>query len=339
MKAALTHAVDDVRIVDMPVPELFDGEILVAMKTVGICGSDLHPWYVGSKTPAVLGHEPAGVVYRVAPDVTNVSPGDRVFVHHHASCGTCPLCRAGEPVMCPDWRPARLHPGGLAELVRVESAVVRNEILHLPAGLGFDDGSLIEPVACGVKAVRRGSVRPGDTVAVIGLGANGVLLGLLCRDLGAARLIGSDPDPARRRLAEPFGFDRTIDPEEGLAAAAREATGGRGADVVFVLPTAAGAFQSAMEAAAPAGRVVFYSPVEPGKTWPLAAHEAYRRDLTLRFSYSAGPSELRAALDLIERGIVRASRLVTHRFPLARAAEAFRTAAAGGLALKVMIEI
>lgn len=340
MRAVLTRSVTEIEVVEVPTPVIGPGEILVAMKAVGLCGSDLTPWYVARKAPAVLGHETAGVVREVGEGVTTVRAGDRVFVHHHAPCLTCTSCRAGNTVMCPEWKPARLHPGGLAELVRVESATVKADTLKLPDSLGFDDGALIEPVACAVKAVARGEVRPGDRVAVIGLGSNGVLLGLVARKEGATLLLGSDPDPARRRLAERFGFDRLVDPvQESLGALSRSLTGGLGADVVFVIPTSESAFQEALFAAAPAGRVVLYSPVEPGREWRFCPHEAYERDLSVRFSYSCGPSETRRALELITAGVVNAGRLVTHRVPLSAAAEGFRLAARGGEVLKVLVEI
>jgi L-iditol 2-dehydrogenase len=318
VKAALVRSLDDIEVVDVPVPEIGEGELLVEMKAVGLCGSDLAPWYVASKAPAVLGHEPAGVVAAVGRGVTAFRPG-------------------GEPVMCPAWKPGRIHPGGLAEFFRAEAATVATDTLPVPGGLSFEDGALIEPVACAVKAVDRGAIRPGDAVAVIGLGSSGVLLGLLAREAGAGRLLGSDPDTARRAAALKLGFDRTIDPSEGLGAAMRDASGGRGADAVFVLPYAASAFEAAMESAAPAGRVVFYSPVPPETRWSLAPHTAYLRDLSLRFSYSCGARELRRALALIEKGVVRADRIVTHRVPLDRAPEAFRLAQARGDVLKVMV--
>lgn len=337
MKAALVRSLDDIEVVEMPTPEIGEGELLVEMKAVGLCGSDLAPWYVASKAPTVLGHEPSGIVAAVGRGVAAFRPGDRVFVHHHAACGRCRFCEAGEPVMCPDWKPGRIHPGGLAEYFRAEAATVATDTLLIPESLSFEDGALIEPVACAVKAVDRGEVGPGDTVAVIGLGSSGVLLGLLAREAGAARLLGSDPDPARRAAAKRLGFDRLLDPSERLAKAAREESGGRGADAVLVLPYASSAFDAAMEAAAPAGRVVFYSPVPPETRWSLVPHTAYLCDLTLRFSYSCGAGELRRALALIERGVVRADRIVTHRVPLDHAPEAFRLARAGGEALKVMV--
>jgi L-iditol 2-dehydrogenase len=329
MKAVLVRSLDDISIVEMEVPRPGPGEIVVAMKVVGICGSDTTPWYVAEKAPVVLGHEPSGVVVETGAGVTSFHAGDRVVVHHHAACGACRFCRAGEDVMCPEWKKTRLHPGGLAEYVRVEAAAVATDTLRFQDSLSFEDGALVEPVACAVKAVRRAHVASGDSVAVIGLGANGILLGLVSKAGGCSRLVGCDPDPARRAHALRLGFDSAVAPGD--------APGEN--DVVFVLPTAEEAFHAALASAAPAARIVFYSPIEAGKIWRLQPHSAYLRDLSLLFSYSCGAADMREALALLARGAVRSADLVTHRVPLERAAEAFALARRGGDVLKVVVTI
>ena len=339
MRAALARAPERIEIVEMETPRPGAGELLVAMKVVGLCGSDVHPWYVATKAPAVLGHETAGVVVETGEGVAHLRPGDRVFVHHHAPCGACRFCAAGEPVMCPEWKPSRLHPGGLAEYVRVAAPSVSRDALLLPPHVSFTGGAFVEPVACALKAVDRALVRACDTVLVVGLGSNGLLLGWLARLAGARLLLGSDPDPVRRRFARELGFDAVIDPtSESVAEWARKEASG-GADVVFVIPTAAPAVVSAVDAAAPAARVVFFSPVAPDTVWSIAPHTPYFKDLTFRFSYSSGPLETRRSLELIASGALPVERLVTHRLPLERAAEAFALAEAGGEALKVVVEI
>ncbi|HEY3348645.1 MAG TPA: alcohol dehydrogenase catalytic domain-containing protein [Thermoanaerobaculia bacterium] len=337
MRAAVAHSVDRIEVVTREIPGVGAGELLVAMKAVGICGSDTTGWYVETKAPAVLGHEPAGVVAE-AGEGAAFRPGDRVAVHHHAACGKCRACLAGEDVQCDAWKKNRLDPGGLAEFVRVDAAAAATDVFRLPDAMSFEDGALAEPVACAVKAVRRAAIRQGDTVAVIGLGANGVMLGLVARAAGAATLVGCDPDPLRRAHALRLGFDAAGEPGEEFSLKVKRVSAA-GADVVFVLPTGEDAVLSALSAAGPAGRVVFYSPVQPGKTWTLSPHSSYLRDLSLLFSYSSGARDLREALALIERGVVRASDLVTHRVPLAEAAEAFRLARRGGGVLKVMVTI
>lgn len=337
MRAVLAHSVDEIEVVRREVPAIGPGEILVAMKAVGICGSDTTGWYVETKAPAVLGHEPAGVVVESGEGAA-FRPGDRVVVHHHAACGKCRACLAGEDVQCEEWRENRLDPGGLADFVRVDAAAVATDVFRLPDAMSFEDGALTEPVACAVKAVRRAAIRQGDTVAVIGLGANGVILGLVARAAGAKALIGCDPDTFRRAHALRLGFDAAGEPGEEFSLKVKR--GDRaGADVVFVLPTSEDAVVSALTAAGPAGRVVFYSPVQPGKKWTIEPHLPYLRDLSMLFSYSSGARDFREALALIERGVVRAADLVTHRVPLDDAAEAFRLARRGGDVLKVMVTI
>jgi L-iditol 2-dehydrogenase len=336
VKAVLVRSLDDVTVVEMERPVPGPGEIVVAMKAVGICGSDTTGWYVTSKAPVVLGHEPAGVVAEVGDRVTGFRAGDRVVVHHHAACGACRFCRAGEDVMCPEWKKTRLHPGGLAEYVRVEAAAVATDTLRLPDALSFEDGALVEPLACAVKAVRRARIVSGNSVGVIGLGANGVLLGLVAKAAGAATLTGCDPDPARRARALRLGFDQVLAPEEDLSEKMKSGDCA-GADVVFVLPTAQSAVASALGAAGPGARVVFYSPVQPGKTWTIEPHLPYLRDLSMLFSYSCGAGDMKEALALLERGAVRARDVVTTRVPLERAAEAFALARQGGDVLKVVV--
>ena len=339
MRAALVRAPGQVEIVELEVPRPGPGEILVAMKAVVVCGSDVHPWYVASKAPAVLGHETAGVVAETGAGVTHVRAGDRLFVHHHVPCGSCRWCAAGESVMCPEWKPSRLHPGGLAEYVRVEAPTVARDALLLPPHVSFTGGAFVEPVACAIKAVDRALIRGGDAALVVGLGSNGLLLGWIARLAGAALLVGSDPDPVRRHLALEHGFDAVVDPSAESVPEAVRAVTSHGADAVFVVPTSSAAVLPAIEAAAPAGRVVFFSPVAPGETWPVVPNVPYFKDLTLRFSYSSGPLETRRALDLIASGALPVERLVTHRLPLSRTAEAFALAEAGGAALKVVVEI
>ena len=323
------RSLDDISLVEMEAPVPGRGEIVVAMKAVGICGSDTTPWYVATKAPVVLGHEPAGVVAEIGAGVSSFAVGDRVVVHHHAACGVCPRCRAGEDVMCAAWKKTRLHPGGLAERFRVEAEAVATDTFRLPDSVSFEDGALVEPVACAVKAVRKARVAAGDSVAVIGLGANGILLGLVAKSAGAATVVGRDPDPARRAHALRLGFDQVLAPEEDLPEK----------DVLFVLPTAESAVASALAAAGPSARVVFYSPIQPGRTWTIEPHLPYLRDLSLLFSYSCGAADMRAAITLLERGVVRAASIVTHRRTLARAAEAFALARRGGDVLKVVVTV
>src|SRR5206468_588840 len=127
--------------------------------------------------------------------VETLAPGDRVFVHHHVPCMVCELCRRGATTSCARFRSTRLDPGGLAEYVRVPRAIVDADVLKLPDGLGWADATFVEPLACCVRSVRRGGVRPGDTVAVVGAGVTGLMHVQLARVWGAPRVVVVDPLP------------------------------------------------------------------------------------------------------------------------------------------------
>ncbi len=189
MRAAVLYDVDDIRIEDRPIPEIGDGELLVRAMASGICSGDVMAWYIRRKAPLVLGHEPAGIVAETRGE-TGFSVGDRVFVHHHAPCFACRACARGAYVQCAAWRPNGIDPGGIAEYFRVKAGNLR-DTLPLPSTVGFADASLVEPLACVVKSLRRGGVRAGDRIYVIGLGVMGLLHVLAAKELGA-EVFGSD---------------------------------------------------------------------------------------------------------------------------------------------------
>ncbi len=307
MRAAVLYDVDDIRIEQRPVPELGAGELLVQTKASGICSGDVMTWYVRRKAPLVLGHEPAGVVAAIGAgaqardeDGRAFGLGDRVFVHHHAPCFACRACDRGEFVQCATWRATKIDPGGIAEYFRV-SRDNQRDTLRLPDSVPFVDASLVEPLACVVKSLRRGGAQPNDTVCIIGLGVMGLMHTLVARSLGA-RVLAADFLAARRALAESYGAI-AFHPDDAAAVLSS------GADVTICGPGTPRALQSALEATAPGGTVVMFAPLEPGTAMELDAQRFYFNDLRVVASYSCGPDDTRAALHLIEDGIVTAEKL------------------------------
>jgi L-iditol 2-dehydrogenase len=330
MRAAVLYDVDDIRIEQRPIPKLDAGELLVAARASGICTGDILAWYVRRKAPLVLGHETAGTIAAIGagdpPCDDNGKPfalGDRVTVHHHAPCFTCAFCARGDYVQCATWRGSKIDPGGLAEFFRVPRENVR-ETLRLPESVPFVDGSLVEPLACVMKSLRRGGVRANDTVTIIGLGVMGLLHTLAAQELGA-RVVGSDFRAERRELAARLGAV-AVHPD-AAPAAVRGLTEGRGADVVVCGPGAPGPLRDALALAAPGGTVVMFTPLEPGTPFSFDPNDLYFRDLRLVGSYSCGPDDMRAALDLIARAVVTAKRLEATEFPLEAAGDAYRALA------------
>jgi L-iditol 2-dehydrogenase len=338
LKVAKLYNFNDIRIEDMSIPEIGPGDALLKTKASGICSGDVMPWYVEKKAPLVLGHEPAGDIVEVGKEVKFFKPGDRVFVHHHAPCFTCRYCKRGDYVHCDTWKKTKIIPGGISEYILIPETNLENDTLNLPDDLGYEDGTLVEPTACVVKALNRAQIRFGDTFLVIGLGVMGQLHILLSKKYGAEKIIGADIIPFRLEKAKEFGADEIIDVSRyNLTDSLRDLTNGEMADVVIVGPNSVEAMNQGISAAGAGGRVVFFTPAKPGEQLAIEPNKIYFEDINIITSYSCGPDNTKDALRFIEEGLVRAENLVTHRFPIERTAEAFRLTAEAKDSLKSVI--
>lgn len=338
MKVARLYGFGDIRIEETSVPEVGPGEALIKTKASGICSGDVMPWYIEKKAPIVLGHEPAGVIVKTGASVQNFREGDRVFVHHHAPCMHCNHCKREDYVQCQTWRQSKIIPGGVSEYILVPRINLEKETLILPDSVTFEDGTLIEPLACVLKGLRRASFRKGSTALVIGLGAMGMLHVLALRHFGAERVTGADMVPYRLKKAAELGADGTIDASrKDTATAFREMTSGRMADLVVVGPGRAEALRTGLSCAAPGGTVLMFTPIMPGETLSFEPNELYFSDINIVTSYSCGPPDTREALALIEAGVVTAEKIVTHRFSLEQTAVAYALTAEARDSLKCIV--
>ncbi len=338
MKVARLYSFDDIKVEEIPVPEPGPGEALMRVRASGICTGDVMPWYIEKKAPLVLGHEPAGEIVKVGMGVDSFKPGDRVFVHHHAPCLGCRFCKRGDYVQCPEWKQMGISPGGIAEYVLVHELTLRNDTLKIPDSLSFEDATLVEPTACVVKSFKRSRIKEGDTVLVIGLGVMGILHVMLARHYGAGYVVGADRVPFRLSMAKRLGADQAIDVSKNtLSDAIMDITGGRGADVVVVGPNSVEAMREGLEAVSAGGTVVFFTPARPHEALTIDPNRLYFKDITITTSYSCGPDDTQEALSLIEKGLVRAVDVVTHRFSIDSTAKAYRLVATAGESLKVLI--
>jgi L-iditol 2-dehydrogenase len=337
MKASRYYSRDDIRVEQVPVPEIGAGELLVQVKACGLCGSDLMEWYVKEKAPIVLGHEPAGVVARVGQDVNAFSVGDRVFVHHHVPCFTCHYCLRGNYTLCATFKSTHLDPGGFAEYIRVPALNVERDVLKLPAEMSFDEATMIEPVATCIRGIERVNMRTGDTVVVIGAGVTGLIHVQLARILGAGLIIATDFSEYRLNIARQLGADLAIDARKDVLAALEGANGGRKADAVIVTAGSIRAMQQGMELAGGGATVLFFAPSAPEETLPIRPYDLLFREITLVSSYSCCPPETRQALELIQLGRINVGKLITHHMTLAEVGDAIRLAVQAGESLKILI--
>ncbi|MFO7266118.1 MAG: alcohol dehydrogenase catalytic domain-containing protein [Bacillota bacterium] len=330
MRVAVLRGPGDVAVAEADVPQPGPGELLVRVRACGICSSDLMDWYIKQKAPFVFGHEPAGEVAAVGEGVTGFKPGDRVVVHHHAPCLECEACRRGDVVHCAVWREPALIPGGMAEYAVVARQAVRHDTWRMPDHLSFEEGTLVEPLACVVKGLDRAGFAPGMRVLVVGLGFVGQIFGFLLRRLGAAHLAGSDLVPKRLALAEQHWADAIYD-------ASKQTPPGEAFDLVVVTPASPRAMVSGAAAVRRGGKLLLFAPTPPDELVPFPVYDLFFREITLVTSYSAGPGEMRRALEHVAAGVLPASLLITHRFPLQEVAEAYRTAQDIHNALKVIV--
>ena len=339
MRVARIYDLGDVRIEEQPVPTLQPGDALVRMAVCGICTSDTFPWYVKRKAPSVLGHEPTGTI--VQTDSALFSVGDRIFIHHHAPCMNCRRCQHEEYSMCAAWRSSAIDPGGLAEYVRVPAHNLARDCFRLPDEMSFEDGALIEPVACAVQALKRKSrLRSGDRVLILGAGMMGQILIRVARHYGASILMAADRVPYRLSKAIEMGADHAIDvSKDDLPSAVKDATEGDGADLVVVCPGSIGAMTSGLQCVAPGGTVCLFTPSESHESLPISPYDFWFNHITLTASYSCGPPDTQEAANLISEGTVTADRIVTHRYPLDRAGDGFKTVSDAGESIKTLIII
>lgn len=333
MMAAVYRGRDDVRLEEVPVPEIGPGELLIRVHTCGICGTDLKKIATGSHSaPRIFGHETAGVVAATGKGVTSFELGDRVMVFHHIPCGNCFYCRKKVFAQCPVYKQvgatAGFEPsgGGFAEYVRVMDWVVARGVVRIPAGVSFEQASFVEPVNTCLKGIDSLGVSPDDTVLVIGAGPIGTILAWLASRTGA-KVISSDLYAQRLKISLDFGVAGIIDassadPVERI----RKLTGGRGADCVILAVGGNALIRTATDAARPGGKIMLFAQtVHSESAFDPAAVCVDEKSLV--GSYSASVDLQNESARLVFSREVNLEGLISHRFPLKRAVEALKLAA------------
>jgi L-iditol 2-dehydrogenase len=309
------------------------------MEACGICGSDVMDWYANAKAPVVLGHEPIGRVVARGEITSDVDPrpalGDRVFIHHHVPCNACRLCASGRETLCRVFRASRIEPGGFAEFILVPAANAAQDTLVIPPELDLETATLIEPLACVVRGQDRVEPDPDPDaiVAVIGLGQIGLLHVALAGARGARRIAALDPIASRVARAADLGAT----PAGATAASFLATFGDRGAARIYVATGSPAAIETAVEIAGDGAWIELFAPTRPDAIVGLRPYDLFFREVTLVSSYSAGPRDTREALRLLAGGLIDASAIVTHRFPLSQTALALATQAGDETAVKVIV--
>ena len=335
MPAAVFAGRGRLEIADRPTPRIArPQDVLIDVRTSGICGTDLHILSDPPRHPAavgvVLGHEFFGVVREIGEDVTGVKPGDRVVVAPNIQCGQCAWCKRGLRNHCTNWTTHGIHvDGGLAPHVVVPASACFRIAPHVPDHIAV----LAEPLSTVVNGTQHAAVSPGEAAAVLGAGPAGLMYIALLR-LGGASVIVVEPNPQRAEMALRIGADQVVDPRrEDAAVAIRDATAGVGVDVV--IDAVGSEFGLALKAVRPAGRIVLFGINDRART-EVAQETIVRNELTVVGAF-VGQDVMPSAIRLLEQGRLDLEPLVTHRIPLADLPAAIDELR-GGRAVKVEVE-
>ena len=339
MRVAMYYNNSDVRLEEMPVPEIGPGELLLKVEASGLCGSDVMEWYRIQRAPMVLGHEVSGEVVQVGAGVEQYKEGDRLVVTHHVPCNACHWCLSGRHTDCDTLHTTSFDPGGFAEYLRIPQINVNRGVFPIPVHVGYDEASITEPLACVYRGQRRANLQPGQNVLVLGSGLAGLIHINLARALGAGRIIATDMVDYRLDAARKLGADVTFSAMEDVPARLREANNGRLADLVIVCTGALPALHQALESVERGGTVLFFAPTAPGVSLPVPINDVFfRNDVTLTTTYAGAPADLATAMDMIASGRVQVGEMISHRLGLAEAGLGFKLTADAGDSLKVIIQ-
>ena len=318
MKAVVLYGKGDVRLTDFPTPELKPGTVRVAVAYCGICGSDFHKVAGKQNThpihyPVPLGHEISGYISEVGEGVNGFQIGDRVTVDPNWSCGKCYYCQQGMPSFCEN---ARGVVKGMAEYV---VSPVEN-VYHLPDSLDLHTAALAEPVACCVHGMDLLAVQPGDTVALVGMGAIGTIMLQLIKNAGAGEIVVLETNEAKRELAMELGATYFVSPADQEAVNSLEAKLHikRVIECVGVRP----AQKTALAVADKGATVVMFGVSDAADELPISMYEAFLKELTIKTSF-VNPFTTQRAINILNSGALSAEKIICKDLTMEEAIEEF----------------
>lgn len=299
-------------------PKPGPGELLLALRVVGLCGTDLFKLHTGQAPPgAVLGHELVGEIIAIGAGVTQFAIGERVAVPHHVPCGQCSLCQRGSETLCETFRENLLFPGGFAEHLVVRPRAVEHCTYKLPAHLSDDAAAFIEPAACVMRGIVRSQIGEADTAAILGAGSMGLVhLLLLQAHLPGIEILVVDPVLARQAQALGLGAAAATHPGQDAISRARSLTDGLGIDVVFDTVGGGASLSAALALSRQGGTVVLFAHAGDGHEASVDLNNLFKYERRVLGTYSGSVREQRAVYELLIDGSFDPTPLVSHRLPL-----------------------
>ena len=328
MTAAVLYGKEQLQIEIVDVPELGPGDVLVRVRAALTCGTDVKVFRRGYHArmitpPALFGHELAGDIVAMGDKVEGFRIGQRVMAANSAPCGKCYYCQREQENLCTD---LLFNNGAYAEYIRIPERIVRKNLHLIDDHVGYQDAALAEPLACVLRGLEESNVRPGDTVAVIGLGPIGIMFVRLAKAVYGARVIAIGRRQPQLDRAARMGADELIVNHDGadVVGAVKEMTEGRGADVVIEAVGIPELWQLATRLLRRGGVVNFFGGCASGTAVNLDTHLLHYSEITCKASFHHTPSHIRKALDIICNGDIRARDFVNREEPLTNLLEVMR---------------
>ena len=327
MKAVKLTGIKEMQIMNVPVPKiLLDTDVLIKMKVVGVCGSDVHYYDTGRigslvvDYPFAVGHEGAGIVEAVGKGVTSVQPGYRIAVEPAVSCGECQQCLAGRPHTCLNNKflgcPGQLE-GNLVEYIVMDE----KQCLKISEKLSYDEAALSEPLSIGLYANKQAVLKRGMEIAILGFGPIGMSVMLTAKAIGAGRTFVTDKIDARLDKARETGAEWAGNPlVDDVVAEIIDKVPDQ-PDIVYECSGDQAALDNAVDLVKPGGKVMIIGIPEFDR-WSFSSEKARRKEVSF-IHVRRQNNCVEEVLEMMEKGRVDASRMVTHRFPLEKSAEAF----------------
>jgi L-iditol 2-dehydrogenase len=335
MRALQLFGAGDLRLVEIPVPEITEDEVLLKTGAASICGTDVRMWLNGYKgideqNPLTLGHEFAGTIFKLGANVPYYQAGMRIALQPNIGCGICDRCAAGNQHLCDDYKAFGINmPGAFAEYVKIPaSAITRGNMMVIADGVPFDEASIAEPLSCVYNGFSKCFVKPGDYAMVVGAGPIGLMHAMLLQMAGASVMM-NDVQPDRLALCRDILPGIQVYSGDDLKGFVMEQTKGRGLDVAITacpVPQVQAAMLPLMNYG---GRINFFGGIPPQKQpVPIDTNLIHYRELYLTGSTRSSIIQFRKTLSFVEQKLLNISRVVSHRYTLDDALEAFGNARA-----------
>ena len=323
MKAAVLEAIKRIAVKDIPTPIPKDDEVLIKVKTCGMCGTDLKLYngQYSARVPVVPGHEYSGEIVALGKNVRNLKVGQRVVSDPNESCGKCYWCRNHQPCFCKELAAyGVLRDGGFAEYCTASE----KGVYPVPEGVDDETAAFAEPVSCVVHAVDRVNFRSGETVAIIGGGPMGQIHLQFALCSSSRKVILIEPEETRRQMAKGFGAHVVINPKEGdHKEQVLAETEGLGPDVVVEVVGRADTIELAVELAKRGGQVLIFGFAPEGQKASIIPFNVLSRELTILGSW-VNPYSYSRALEVLASGRIQVKPLISNRLKLDNISEAYK---------------